>query len=74
MSTVEPDHGDGVRIRHLDISGEWAHYWTGEYMTTENDGHGPAWLVKRDSDGEHVHVHPADRDVRVEHPGDRKGD
>jgi hypothetical protein len=54
------DHGDRVRIVYDDGYG-----WDGTVLTTENIGFGPALRVKRESDGEQLHVH-CDRDVTVE--------
>lgn len=58
------ENGDRVRIKY-ELTTGWTKGWTGTYLTTENVGHGRQLRIKRDKDGEHVHVTPHPTDTRI---------
>lgn len=70
------ENGDRVRIKYkMNMAGKpgaadcWTKGWTGEYLTTENVGHGRQLRIKRDRDGEHVHVSPQAEDIKLYREG-----
>ena len=62
------NNGQPVRVFQLDTDeqGEyWAHWFDGEYLTTENVGNGPEARLKHSETGEHIHIKPDADDLKI---------
>lgn len=65
---TEFENGTDIRVFQLDTDEQgdyWAHWFDGEYLTTENVGNGREIRIKNKRTGKHIHLNPNADDIKI---------